>query len=267
MEEMSDTGQVTSSAAEVYDEFFVPALFGAWAPRVVAAAGLRPGMRVVDVACGTGVLAIEAEKAVGPGGAVAGVDLNAGMLAVAQRKTADVEWQQGPAEALPYDTESFDAALSQFGLMFFEDQKAAIAEMWRVLRPGGHLVIAVWDSLDNTAGYAAITALLSRLFGDAIAVLLKAPFALGDVGTLRSLLTASGVVDPEVQRMAGEARFPSVRSWMHTDVRGWTLADKLDDAQYELLVSEAEKELRGFVTPGGAVRFDLPALVASATKK
>jgi ubiquinone/menaquinone biosynthesis C-methylase UbiE len=264
---MGDTGQLTSSAAEVYDEFFLPALFGAWAPRVVAVAGLRPGMRVVDVACGTGVLAIEAAAAVSPGGAVVGVDINSGMLGVAQRKSADVEWQQAPAEVLPLDSGSFDAAISQFGLMFFEDPQAAIAEMWRVLRPGGRLVIAVWDSLDNTPGYAAVTSLLARLFGDAIADLLKAPYLLGDADALRSLLSASSVTSSEVQRMPGEARFPSIRSWMHTDVRGWTYADKLDNEQYELLLAEAEKELRRFVTTDGTVRFDHPALIASATKR
>jgi ubiquinone/menaquinone biosynthesis C-methylase UbiE len=264
---MGDAGQVTSSAAEVYDEFFVPALFGAWAPRVVAAAGLRPGMRVVDVACGTGVLAVEAAAAVTPGGAVAGLDLNPGMLAVAQRKAGGVEWREAAAEALPYDSESFDAALSQFGLMFFKDRKAAIAEMWRVLRPGGRLVIAVWDSLDNTPGYAAVVSLLARLFGDAIADLLKAPYLLGDPSALQALLERAGVERPEVQRMPGEARFPSIRAWMHTDVRGWTYADRLDDDQYEQLLTEAKKELRRFVTADGTVRFAHPALIAGATKR
>jgi ubiquinone/menaquinone biosynthesis C-methylase UbiE len=263
---MGDAGQVTSSAAEVYDEFFVPALFGPWAPRLVAAAGLQPGMRVVDVACGTGVLTIEAARATGANGAVVGVDLNPGMLAVARRKAPEVEWQQAPAEALPFDSESFDSAFSQFGLMFFEDKEASIREMWRVLRPGGRLVIAVWDSLDNTPGYATVALLLARLFGDAIADLLKAPYSLGDPSALRSLLGVSGVTGAEVRRSPGEARFPSIRSWIHTDVRGWTYADKLDDEQYELLVSEAEKELQRFVTRDGEVRFDHPALIATASK-
>lgn len=264
---MSDSGQLTSSAAEVYDEFFVPALFGAWAPRVVAAAQLRPGMRVADVACGTGVLAIEAAKATGPGGTVIGVDLNPSMLAVARRKAAEVDWRQAPAEALPFDSESFDAAVSQFGLMFFEDPQAALAEMWRVLRPGGRFAVAVWDSLDNSPGYASLTSLLTRLFGASTAALLEAPFTLGDPNALRSLLLGSVVTDPEVQRVSGEARFPSIRSWMHTDVRGWTLGDRIDDAQYELLVSEAERELGRFVTASGSVRFDQPALIATAIKQ
>jgi ubiquinone/menaquinone biosynthesis C-methylase UbiE len=88
---MGDTGQLTGSAAEVYDEFFVPALFGAWPPRVVDAARIGPGMRVVDVACGTGVLALEAEARVGPAGSVVGIDLNPGMLAVARHKSRRID--------------------------------------------------------------------------------------------------------------------------------------------------------------------------------
>ncbi|MGI9591128.1 MAG: methyltransferase domain-containing protein [Myxococcota bacterium] len=263
---MADSGQVTSSAAEVYDEFFLPALFAAWPPHVVAAAQIRPGMRVVDVACGTGVLTIQAAEAASPGGVAVGVDLNPGMLAVARRKAPELDWREAPAEALPLDSDDFDAALSQFGLMFFQDRSAAIREMWRILRPGGHLAIAVWDSLENTPGYSAITRLLARLFGDEIAELLRAPYALGDTSRLAHLLGEAGVEKPHVSRVAGEARFPSIRSWMHSDVRGWTLADKLDDRQFELLVTEAEQELQGFVSGDGSVRFDHPALIATARK-
>lgn len=254
------------TAAEVYDEFFLPALFAAWPPRLVTAAHLDSGMRVVDIACGTGALTLEAARAVSPGGTVVGLDLNSEMLAVARRKAPEIEWQQAPAEALPFDSSRFDAVVSQFGLMFFQDRRAALEEMWRVLQPGGRLVIAVWDSLENTPGYAAVTALLARLFGDEIAELLRAPYDLGDTHLFQSLLLGSGIEKPQVSRVAGKARFPSIRSWMHTDVRGWTLSDRLDDDQFEHLVEEAEKSLSDFVTPEGSVRFDHPGLIATARK-
>jgi SAM-dependent methyltransferase len=263
---MSDAGQVTASAAEVYDEFFLPALFAAWTPRVVAAAALQPGQRVVDVACGTGVLAMEAALATSPGGHIVGVDLNPGMLAVARRKAPEINWLEAPAEALPFEAGSFDAAVSQFGLMFFADQQAAIAEMWRVILPGGRLAIAVWGSLDDTPGYSAVTSLLARLFGDDVAALLESPYSLGDPSALRALLGRAGVTGFEVQRIQGEARFPSIRAWMHSDVRGWTLGDRLDEEQYERLVAEAEVELSRFVTADGSVQFAHPALIATAQK-
>ena len=263
---MADTGQVNSSAAEFYDAFFLPALFEEWAPRMVAAAGLRPSMKVLDVACGTGVLTERAGEAVLPGGKVVGVDLNPGMLAVARRKRGPIEWREAPAESLPYDADAFDVVMSQFGLMFFTDQPRAIAEMWKVLRPGGRLVVAVWDTLENTPGYHAVTRILSRLFGEGIADLLRSPYSLGDSNRLQALFAEAGVGSVRVRREPGTARFPSIRGWMECDVRGWTLADELDDDQFEQLVSEAERELRPFVTVDRTVEFSHPALIVTAEK-
>lgn len=263
---MSDAGQVTASAAELYDELFVPALFAEWAPKLVAAAGITVGMRVLDVACGTGVLALAAADVVGEKGAVVGVDLNPGMLAVARSKGSGVTWHEGAAEALPFRSQSFDAVMSQFGLMFFSDQRAALEEMWRVVRPGGRLAVAVWGSLEDTPGYAAATSLVSRLFGDAVADLLRSPYSLGDREELQSLLAAAGISEARVKLVPGAARFASIRTWMECDVRGWTLAAELDDAQFEVLASEAEKELGAFVTEDGSVQFAHPALIATAEK-
>ncbi len=259
-------GQVTRSAAEVYEEFFVPALFREWAPRVAQAAGIREGYKVLDVACGTGVLAREAAGRAGPQGEVCGLDRNEGMLAVARRLAPAVAWRQGLAEALPYAAGRFDAVVSQFGLMFFDDRQRALAEMLRVLRPGGRLAVAVWDRLETSPGYAAMTALLERLFGEQIAAGLRAPFVLGDPAELRPLFADAGMPDIEIATEVGSARFPSIEAWVHTDVKGWTLADLIDDAQYQVLLRAAQAELKLFARPDGTVAFASPAHIVSATK-
>ncbi|HSN70017.1 MAG TPA: methyltransferase domain-containing protein [Steroidobacteraceae bacterium] len=264
---MTDQGQLPARAAEIYDEFFVPALFGAWPARVADAAGIEPGMHAVDVACGTGILAIEAAHRVGPEGRVTGIDLNPGMLAVARRKHPGIDWHEAPAENLPLADAEADAVVSQFGLMFFADRAAAIGEMWRVLRPGGRLAVAVWDALEHAPGYAAVVELLDQLFGREVADLLRAPYSLGDVHALESLFLAAGIRDARVTRSSGEAHFPSIRAWAHTDVRGWTLADKLDDEQFERFAAAAEIELHRFVSEDGTVRFPHPALIVTATKE
>ena len=135
----SERARATRSPAEVYEEFFVPALFQQWGSVVADAAGIGPGQRVLDVACGTGVLACVAADRVGLGEMVVGLDPNEEMLAVARRKSARIEWRDGQAESLPFPNESFDAVVSQFGFMFFQDQRAALREMMRVLQPGGRL--------------------------------------------------------------------------------------------------------------------------------
>jgi SAM-dependent methyltransferase len=266
---MMDTverGQVTGSAAEVYEAFFVPALFQQWASRVADAAQIRSGERVLDVACGTGILARTIAERVGMKGSVVGLDVNDGMLAVAAHKAPQIEWRRGRAEALPFDSDSFDAVVSQFGLMFFEDRPAALREMIRVLRPGGHLAIAVWASLETSPGYAAMADLLQRLFGEQAANGLRAPFVLGDADQLRILFNDAGIPKAEITTMNGTVGFPSIESWVYTEVKGWVLADMLDDAQFELLLREAEKALSPFVIADGTVAFDAPAHIISAVK-
>jgi len=260
----SDRGQVNTSAAEVYETFFVPALFQEWGSRVAEAAHIQPGQRVLDVACGTGVLARAVARRVGPEGEVVGLDINAGMLAVARQKAPQIEWWLGPAEALPFEDNRFDAVVSQFSLMFFEEKKKALQEMVRVLRPGGRLAVAVWDSLDNTPAYAAVTALLKRLFGDEAANALRAPFSLGDPVLLQSLFTEANIPEAKIATIEGVARFPSIKAWVYTDIKGWTLADMIDDAQFEHLLTEAEKVLQPFVTPEGSVAFSSPAHIVTA---
>lgn len=259
-------GQVIDSAAEVYEEFFLPALFEQWATPVLDAAEVGEADQILDVACGTGVVARAAAARVGPAGGVIGVDINEGMLSVARAKAPGIEWQTASAESLPFDDARFDAVVCQFALMFFENQTKALQEMFRVLRPGGCLAVAVWDCLDATPGYAAMTELLQRLFGDEAADALRAPFNLGDASALAALFSRADLPAPTVTTKAGAAKFPSIASWVHTDVKGWTLADMIDDAQFQALLTEAEGEMARFVAPDGSVRFNAPAHIATVAK-
>lgn len=258
-------GQVNTNAAEVYEDFFVPALFQQWPAQVAEAARVQTGMRVLDVACGTGILARSLAERLGAG-SVVGLDINPGMLAVAQRTAPLIEWREGAAESLPFEDASFDAVVSQFGLMFFEDRHAAIHEMVRVLKPGGKLAVAVWASLKDTPGYAAMADLLQRLFGDTVAQALHVPYNLGSRQHLRRLFDEVSLSNVDLQTLEGAARFPSIAAWVYTDVKGWTLADVLNDAQVETLLRHAEHELASFVGPDGGVEFPAPAHIITATK-
>lgn len=263
----AEKGQVNRSAADVYDEFFVPSLFQQWAAPVAEAAKLSAGQAVLDVACGTGVLAREALARVGETGSVTGVDLNDGMLAVARRRAPQASWQTGRAEALPFEDGRFDAVISQFGLMFFEDRAGALNEMQRVLSPGGRMAVAVWDTLENTPGYAAMVDLLRRLFGQQAADALYAPYCLGEPAELLELFSEAGIPNAECQSQTGEASFPSLEAWVHTDVKGWTLADLIDDAQCAELQREAQTALAEFVQADGTVKFAAPAHIVVAEKR
>jgi len=255
-------GHVNTGAAEIYDAFFVPALFGQFPEQVLGHARVNTGSRVVDVGCGTGVLAMGAHRLVGADGEVVGVDPNEGMLAVARRSEPSIDWRLAAAESLPIDDRSFHHTVSQFAAMFFTDRTAALEEMARVTVRGGTVTVATWAGLDRTPGYDALVALIDDELGGAAASELRAPFVLGDVEDVRQLLAPLGD-HLRVDEIAGTARFASIADWVHTDVRGWTLGDLVDDAGEAALVARAERELASFIAPDGSVAFPVPALVGT----
>ncbi len=262
----SDRGQVSASAAEIYDSFFVPALFGEWAAPLCAAAGLEGGDRVLDVACGTGATTRVALSLVGPSGSVTGLDCNVGMLAVAKSREAGVAWAEGFAEKLPFGDAAFSAVLCQFGLMFFADRTAALTEMTRVMVSGGTAAVSVWDRVETSPGYDRMIGLIDRLIGAEAAEALRAPFILGDPAALRSLLDDAGWGGATIRTREGTARFDSIAEWVRMDVRGWTLSDMIDDMQFGALVATAEAEFGEFVGPDGSVAFAAPAHLVTLQK-
>jgi ubiquinone/menaquinone biosynthesis C-methylase UbiE len=118
--------QLSMQAAELYESRFVPAIFAEWAPHLVDAGGVRPGQAVLDVACGTGVVAREAADRLAGRGRVVGVDSNEAMLTVARRIRPEIVWKQGDAADLPFDAGTFEVVLCQAALMFFPDRAAAV---------------------------------------------------------------------------------------------------------------------------------------------
>jgi ubiquinone/menaquinone biosynthesis C-methylase UbiE len=235
---------------------------------MVEAAQIQPGQRVLDVACGTGILAREVAARVGADGSVVGLDANPGMLSVAGQHAPGVEWRQGVAESLPFPADSFDAVVSQFGLMFFEDRVKGIREMIRVLAPGGHLAVAVWESLENSAAYPVAVDLLERLAGAPAANALRAPFVLGDKAELAELFEEAGLGSTRIETHVGTARFPSVSVMVEADLRGWlpVMGVVLSEEQIQEILEEAEDALAAYVTDRGDVEFDSPAHIVSGTK-
>lgn len=257
----------TRTPAEVYDEMFVPALFEQWGPVLSDIAHIGPGDTVLDVACGTGVLTRAAAARVGAHGAVVGLDPNQDMLSVARSRSAGIEWREGRAEALPFPDSSFDAVVSQFGFMFFDDRAGALREMMRVLRPGRRLAVAVCDHVENSPGYAAFASLLQRLFGKAVADAFRTPFVLGDRTLLRAICDEAGLSNAEILRRNGVVRFASIGALVSTErACVWTLGGVLDDSQFEKLLKESERVLEPFVGADGAITFDMPALIIAAAK-
>jgi SAM-dependent methyltransferase len=258
--------QVSTDAAEVYESCFVPAIFGAWAGPVADAAGISRGNKVLDVGCGTGVLAREALRRVGQEGQVVGLDLNDGMLAVAARTEPNIAWRRGDASSLPFEDARFDVVISQFALMYVPDRVAALREMWRTLAPGGRLAVAAWAPIDRARGYQILVEIAERNCGRAAADVLAAPFVLGDPAQFAKLVADGGVSGAKIALHEGWIRFPSVKEFIRIEVKGSPLAGMLSDDAMQALAAESETALAEFVVPAGEIVMPMDAHIVSASK-
>jgi SAM-dependent methyltransferase len=260
--------QAQIDAANAYEALMVPALFRRKASDVADAAKIAAGQRVLDVACGTGILSREAASRVGPGGFVAGLDRNAGMLHVAKQLAPQIEWHCGGAESLPFPDQSFDIVVSQFGLMFFQDRAEAIREVLRVLKPSGRFAIAVWNSLENIPAYAIEAKLLEQMAGPEAADAVSAPFVLGNQDKLITLFKGGGVPLVEITTARSPATFPNVRAMFEADLRGWLpmVGVVLSDETIERIIAAAERNLAPFVTANGTISFECSALIVTGAK-
>ena len=249
----SESFQIPVQAAEMYESAFVPAFFAQWAPILCGAAGIAPGQQVLDVACGTGVVARTAADLVGPGGRVVGVDLNEAMLTVARRVRPDVEWRRGDAGDLPVDDGTFDAALCQMALMFFPDRAAALAEMRRVVRAGGTVAVAVPGRLEAQAAFEPFVAMAARHAGPEAVALLSSYFVCGDLDDVAGVVESAGLRVMTAEVRTGTYRAPSVDAFVTTEVESTPLAGRIGDDVYQRIRAGAHEVLAAFTAADGSV--------------
>jgi ubiquinone/menaquinone biosynthesis C-methylase UbiE len=252
-----ETFQLSVAAAEAYEARFVPALFAEWAPRLVELAGVAPGQAVLDVACGTGIVARTAADALRGQGRVVGLDLNEAMLAVARRVRPDLEWRQGDAAALPFPDGAFDTVLCQMALMFFPDRARALGEMRRVVAPGGTVAVVVPGQLASQPAWGPFVAMVARHAGPEAVSLLSTYWACGDLDQLRALVGSAGLDVTATRTRLGTARFESVDAFVATEVESTPLIDRISQEVYARIREDAREVLRTFTTPAGAVEAPL----------
>ena len=255
-------------AGRGYESLFVPALFEAWTRHLVVGAGIREGSRVLDVACGTGVLARSALAVAGPTGRIVGADPAPGMLAVAKQIEPRIDWVLCSAESLDVADQEFDCVISQFGMMFFQDRQKSTDEMFRALKPRGSLAIAVWRSVEHNPAYGDIIEVLEEQVGMAAAAALRLPYSLGDAGKVTAVLENSGFTDIMVEAKTETATFPSSRQMVEAELRGWLpLFDIfLSENEIDDVLVESDKKLGKYAGASGEAVFPTAAHVFTAHK-
>jgi SAM-dependent methyltransferase len=217
-----ETFTVRGSGPAAYERYLVPVVFRPLAERLLARAGVRPGERLLDVACGTGIVA---RTAAAKGVRSTGTDLKPGMLATARELAPAIEWVSADAAALPMPDASYDVVVCQQGLQFMPEPGAALTEMHRVLAPGGRLVLALWRALEYAPGFAAYVDVLDRHLGAQVAEILRAAFSAHNADRVRSWLTRAGFADPGVAIELLPARFGSAEQLFEEEVAATPLAD------------------------------------------
>jgi ubiquinone/menaquinone biosynthesis C-methylase UbiE len=268
MTDQRDASASRHSPAEVYERAMVPAVFAPWVDALLGLTSLGPGQRLLDIACGTGIVARTAAEMVGDTGRVVGLDLNPSMLEVAQALEPSIEWREGSAVDLPFPDQSFDVVTCQQGLQFFPDRLKAVGEMRRVLAPGGRLSVAVWCPVETCPGYDAFLQGLDRYVGDTAAAPTRAIFSFGDAEMLRSLLEEAQFSDVIVLRDTRTVRFPSTGDFVAALLGGSNLARlgvRIEGPVLDLLKSHVSTSLQGYLDSQG-LTFPMEAHLASARK-
>lgn len=256
-----------ANPAENYQRFFVPQIGAPVAADLVAAARLQPGERVLDVACGTGVVARLAAKGVGPSGAVAGLDIHPAMLAVARRESPPaLQWYEAGAESMPLADASFDVVLCQMGLQFVTDKLAALQELRRVLARGGRALISVPGPAP--APFEILSQALAREICPKAAAFARVVFSLHEAGELEGLLRDAGFSRAEARSRPKALRVSAPREFLWQYIHSTPLGPAVmsaAEAKRAALERDVVARWQPFAVDGG-MRFEVGMTTATAFK-
>lgn len=235
--------------AEAYEAFMVRCRFLPWAGELLDRVELFPKMRLLDCACGTGIVARVAASRLHGNGQFVGIDMNPSMIEIATRKAAEedavIEWRVGKAEALPFPDRSFDLVTVQQGLQFFPDKLAAMRECYRVLAPGGTLAIGIWSSLEKQGIQQDYAEAIERVSGSAS---MHASYGTVSEASLRDLLISAGFSDVSIEEVTIELSYDDRRSFVELMVEGTSIGVPTmhgrDDDERTRLTGEVESDMQ-----------------------
>jgi ubiquinone/menaquinone biosynthesis C-methylase UbiE len=253
---------------EMYERWLVDPLFRPWAEMTLKELALSPGDRVLDIACGTGIVARVAKEHLGDAGYIVGVDVSPDMLAVARAVAPRIDWRVGNASSLPLrDSEQFDVVVCQQGLQFFPDKPAAAAQMRRALTKGGRLAVATWRSDDEIPFFRE----LRRIAEHHLGAIADQRYSFGDAAALEALLRDAGFHEVRSRKISRTMRFRDGAPFLRMNTMalvGMSAAGKnMDDQErkrvVEAIVRESEPALQPY-SDGSDLAFELSTNLATA---
>lgn len=257
------------SIARNYDRYLVPLIFERYAQDLAGRTRVGSGGRVLETACGTGVVTRHLRRSLPEHTEIVATDLAAGMLEVARNKLGpdgQVEFRVADATALPFPDGSFDAVVCQFGVMFFPDKDRGYREAARVLAPGGTLVFNVWDSLERNGFCGLVDETLGSMFPDDPPRFLSVPFGYHDLSEIREGLHAAGFDEIQMTVLPGESEAPCASDVASGLTGGTPLANWLEQRPDRATVCEAVREAITARFGEGRVRAPMQSVAIVARK-
>ena len=258
-----------ASFPEMYERWLVGPLFRPWAELTLDEVQLSQGDRVLDIACGTGIVGRVAKERLGDTGYVVGIDVSADMLAVARAVAPNIDWREGNATTLPLkDGEQFDVVVCQQGLQFFPDKAGAVTEMRRALSDRGRLAIATWRSDDEISFFRTLRKVAERHLGAVV----DQRYSFGDAARLEKLLRDTGFEDVQLKTIAHTIRFsdgePFLRlntmAFLGMSAAGKAMGDDERKRVMEAIISESVPVLQQY-SDGSKLAFELRTNLAIAS--
>ena len=210
---MTATDKVFSgSIAAIYESHMVPLLFAPYAVEMATRVAAHAPAAVLEVAAGTGAVTAELLRQLPKETTITATDLNPGMLDVAAAKLSDrrLRFRSCDALDLPFEDQSFDAVVCQFGAMFFPDKLTAYREAHRVLRKDGSYFLSVWDTLDSSPFFAVVTDAVAAAFpDDPPGFFRRTPYGYNDVAAITATLAEAGFGSISADKVTFPSRAPS----------------------------------------------------------
>jgi SAM-dependent methyltransferase len=264
---VSDTS-FQGSIPELYDELFVPLLFAPYARDVAALVADGVPHDVLETCAGTGALTRELVSKL-PAARIVATDLNAPMVERGQRVVPGATWRTADALALPFEDATFDAVVSQFGVMFFPDKAAGHREARRVLRPGGAYVVATWDRIEDNELTDVVTKALAEVFpNDPPAFMARTPHGYFDEARIREDFRAGGWPSVRIEKIVHTSRAPSAQIAATAFCQGTPLRNEIDARDASRLAEATERTAEALAARfgHGAIEGKISALIASAKR-
>ncbi|RPI19751.1 MAG: methyltransferase domain-containing protein [Ignavibacteriae bacterium] len=259
----------TGSVPENYDKYLGPFLFDYFAGILTERLSQIKPSKILDIACGTGIVTKKIEEAL-PKSHIIGLDLNPDMIEFGKKKlkNSSIEWKVSNAINLPFDNDTFDAVVCQFGVMFFPDKAAAFIEARRVLKPNGTFIFNTWDSLEINELFLTSDRVIGRIFTDNPPDFYKVPFSFYDTKEIEKLLNEAGFRDIKLEYVKTKAENESVKALAIGLVEGNPIYGQIterDASKVPVVKSEIEKEVSSKFGDN-PVKADLSAIMCTCRK-